>query len=244
MSEISDFLEEHNPLVIGDERVQYYALVQLATGERWATWACPASAEAVDAKLPVVANHLPTGRHAMRLTAYAANGRELGQIGVTLDGRSPAAKSAGNAQLDAAKASQIVLDSAAQQVHSSNAAREAAERRALEYQEKMAELAGSHFEAVQMMHTFLMNQERDALDAEDRRMRNEQIGMVVQGLLPVVNKLAEAGAEWFMHESERQKHKREAERAQWAKEAAERAKQTNGAQATEGTGGTPEDKPN
>lgn len=227
MSEISDFLERYDQLVVGTVRASYYQLIQEGNERVHGTFPVPAlpDAQAIEQTAAALPDTLPTGQHRLNITAFGTNGNVLGSVGWVTAGRSQSARQAINDAQSLAKAMQMHVDTAQSQMQQSDAARQAAEERAIKAEGKIAEMMGEQIKMVDMVHTMMLSAERAALDKGEHEMRMKVLQMVGEGLLPLVNKFAEVGAEGFDHKVNMWRH-------EWRQKEAEAREKSNGQAST------------
>lgn len=214
MSEIVEFIEEYNRLVIGDEKCAYFSIVQSDT--RWRSFVAPlAEPDRVLAAISGIAQGLPVGSHVLFIQAVAPHGGIMGQISVTVDGRSQAAKKAHSDQLATVKGSQMIVETAESQINLAMQRAESAERRAQALQEQINEQQASHLTLVETCSRMLLDQERAQLDEEDRRARIEMAQNTLLMATPALNYALEVFMEHLTHKREKMQKEHAAEKAAW-----------------------------
>lgn len=224
MSEIHDFCAEYNGLILGDEKCAYFSIVQGDT--RWRSFVAPIDdADRITAAISGIAHGLPTGSHVLFLQAVAQLGGIMGQLSITVDGRSQAAKKAHSDQLPTVRGSQLIVETAEKQIDLAMNRAEQAERRAQTLQAALNERDVAQMTLMETCTKMIWDQERAQLDEEERRARIEAIQAIALTFAPVANAIAEMGAEALAHKRERDRATRAAEKATWGEPPKETTKE-------------------
>jgi len=195
MGQLEDFVEEYNKLVINDEKTAYFQLVNAGTDETWHTFPNPADASRIQAAISNMGNELPTGRHSIRVQAVSeGSGAIRGQVAQAIEGRSAAAKQAGNEQVQHAKALQMNIDTADKQMASMAARLQAAQERAQEAEERAGTMVGEVYKMGDMVNGFIMERESAQLDREERESRMRSMNAIAEVMAPILGQAVTIGS--------------------------------------------------
>lgn len=197
MSEIEDFLEQYNNLVIGDEITTHYQLVHTGTEEPWDTFAAPADSDQVQAAISRTSSQLATGNHSIRLQAIKSGGGIRAQIGLAVEGRSPAARQSGNEMVSHAKALRMNIETADVQLQNMTARLQAADQRAREAEDRAGSMAGDVFKMGDLVNKMLMDKESAMLDRDERESRMQNMSKIAEVLVPILGQGVIVASKYF-----------------------------------------------
>lgn len=208
MSHVNTFLEHHNPLVIGDEATGHYQLVLVATDDVWETLPSPAKEEDVNAALSNIGLGLPTGRHSVRLQAISEKSASIrGQLMLTIEGRSVAARKSNEDSISHAKALSMNIATAEQQLATMGARLQESEERARQAEERAGMMILDQYKMADMVHRLIREKEDLQYGDAERQARIESFKMIAETLTPILGQAVIIASKWF-----------EVKMAEWEKE--------------------------
>lgn len=208
MSHVNTFLEHHNPLVIGDEATGYYQLVLVSTDDVWETIPSPAKEEDVNAALSNIGLGLPTGRHSVRLQAISEKSSSVrGQLMLTIEGRSVAARKSNEDSISHAKALSMNIATAEQQLATMGARLQESEERARQAEERAGMMILDQYKMADMVHRLIREKEDLQYGDAERQARIESFKMIAETLTPILGQAVIIASKWF-----------EVKMAEWEKE--------------------------
>lgn len=201
MSDVSEFLEHHDKLVIKDVVTSHYQLMNIGTDEMWGTFAAPAleSLDLIESAIGDVPHQLPTGKHHLRLQAVGADGAIRGQIGFSVDGRSAHVKSAMTDHMALQKAVRMNVETSETQLSTMSIRQQQAEERALTAERRMAENASAVMEMQGLVSKMLNDQEKHDLEVYERRARADALKEFALMFKPAVPMLMNFGISYMNH---------------------------------------------
>lgn len=209
MSDIEEFLEEYNALVIGDEETTKYQIIHTGTEEPWGTFPAPADLDKVLAAVSRVGSQLATGNHSIRIQAIGRDGGIRGQLGLSVEGKSAAARSSGNEMVQHAKALRMNIETADTQLANMSARLQAADQRAREAEDRAGNMAGDVYKMGDLVNKMLMDKESAIIDRDERESRMQNMAKITETLVPVLG-------QGFMIFSKYMEHKVRGWEAEWA----------------------------
>lgn len=232
MQNLEQFAAHYDGLVIGQQATAYYQVIHAGSERVLGTFREPLEPklQEVQETISSAGALLPTGQHIIRVVAMSATGIILGECGQVTHGLSQAARSAIN---DATKISQALamnVETAQAQIDRMEQRAQAAEGRALHAEKCVADMMVEKVKIVDMVHAMQLRAEEGQLDRAEREARMDTIKQIGVAFMPVVNAVAETGAQfWVMKvqqwkdEAELAAEKRKIERQEMAEAAAKKA---------------------
>jgi hypothetical protein len=217
MSELADFLERNNGLVIGDDITSHYQIIHSGTEEPWGTFPAPAHEDDLNSAISRVAVDLATGKHSLRIQAFSAKGILRAQIGMAVEGRSVAARQSGNEMISQAKALSMNVNTAATQLESMTMRLQAAEQAAADAEERARNTVSDVYKMGSLVNQMLTEKENQILDRDERMARMQNMAAITQTLTPILGQAIVIGSKFI-------EYKVKAWEKQWAAEAEAKAK--------------------
>lgn len=197
MSQIEDFINSYNTLVIDDETISYFQLVHAASDEIWHTFPCPADSILVQTAVSNMASELSTGSHTIKIQAISVGKQIRGQCVQSVTGRSSAAKSSAADAIQHAKALAMNIDTADRQlVHMSQRLEEANER-ARQAEERSGMMVSEVYKMGDLVHKFVLDKESVILDREERESRNKAFMTIAETLAPILGQALMIGGSFM-----------------------------------------------
>lgn len=197
MSEIENFLNEYNELVIAEVETSHYQFIHTNTEENWGTIKAPASPEQVNDKISNIFSQLATGKQSIRIQAIGTDGGIRGQYGYSSEGRSPSARQSGSEMVQHAKALAMNIQTADNQLVNMAARLEAADKRAQEAEERAGSMTADVFKMGDMVNKMLMDKESSMLDREERESRMRNMTQIAETLTPILGQAIVAASKYF-----------------------------------------------
>lgn len=232
-NELEQFIEEYNVLVIDEEGTAYFQLIHSGTEEVWRTFPVPAEPSKIEAEVANMSTQLATGNHGVRVQAISERTKQVrGQVGLSVTGRSAAAKASTQDAMQSAKAMQLHVEIMERQVTSSNARVEEAFERQRLAEQRAGESTLQVFEMMDMVNKFLMEKESAKLDASDREARNQAFITIAGAVAGPLSKAVEMGVELaalHMDDKKEEYIRRKRARSQTSNGASEPVVETDGA---------------
>lgn len=198
MTTLEDFLSKYNTLVIDDEKTSRYQMIHAGSDEVWDTIPTPAHEEDIHSRIANIGDRLSTGRHSLRLQAVSSRGTNWGQFGIDIEGKSAAARNAGNEAVSHAKALRVNVETGEMQLQSMSARLEAANARSAIAEEKAYGSIVNGFAMLDMAHKMMLDREREKMEAEVATKNAETMAMLAATMVPVLNVAVEFGAKYMM----------------------------------------------
>lgn len=194
---LSDFLEKYNNLVVGDENVGYYQLINSTNDEIWGTFPNPGQESEIMSAISELAIQLASGTYALRLQAIGAKSRTiLAQFSSTVEGRNNVAKKVAQEHVSHAKALAMNVHTAEQQLNSMTVRMQAADQRAHEAEERAGNLVEHVYKLGDIVNNILYDQEERRMAREESEARIAIYKDVASTLMPILAPLVVIASKW------------------------------------------------
>lgn len=192
MSQLEEFINNYNVLVIDGETTSYYQLIHSGSDEIWHTFPCPADPIVVQTAVSNMAAELATGSHSIKVQALAGS-KLRGQCAQAVQGRSAAAKSSAADAISHAKALSMNIETADKQlIHMSQRLEEANER-ARQAEERSGMMVSEVYKMGDLVHKFVLDKEEAVLNREERESRNKSFMTIAETIAPIVGQALQIG---------------------------------------------------
>lgn len=197
MSELEDFLEHNNGLIIGDDVTSHYQIIHSGTDEAWGTFPAPADESSINGAVSRMASDLATGKHSLRIQAFAKSGQLRGQIAMAVEGRSVAARQSGNEMISHAKALRMNVETADNQLANMTMRLQAAEQAARDAEERARSTVSDVYKMGDLVNKMLMEKENQILDRDERMARMQNMAAITQTLTPILGQAIVIASKYF-----------------------------------------------
>lgn len=183
---LSEFLDKYGSEVFGDKATAYYQLIHSGSEEVWHTFQPSAKADEVSNVISNVSTELISGKHVLKLVAFASDKTILGQYSSAVQGSNKAAQVAQSDFISNSRAISVHVDTMDKQLRLSTAAREEAEERARKAEERAGAMVSATYEIADALQKLMWNQEEQRAIREESQARVAAIKEIAQVAAPIM----------------------------------------------------------
>lgn len=185
MATLEDWIKKQNELVVGQQSVSHFKLID-ALEAVWNSWQAPVEAQEIQDEIHSLKSQLPTGRHTLYVIAYAENGEILGRTMQTVDGGSAAAKAAQSDSMSMAKATRVHVDTMEVQLNSMGIRLQEAQRQVIDAERQRGEMADFAWKLAERVQDYTRRDLAAELEIREREARIEGIKTLAKEGQPLV----------------------------------------------------------
>lgn len=194
---LASFIEKYNSLVIADEGISHYQLINTFSDEVMLTFPCPADEAEIMGAISDKANELATGTYVLKLVAFGEKTRTvLGSFNSTVQGRNSDAKRVAQEHVTHAKAIAMNVSTAEGQLNSMMVRMQAADQRAHEAEERAGSLVEHVYKLGDIVNTVMYDQDERRMQREESEARIAIYKDIAGALMPLLGPLVVIASKW------------------------------------------------